>query len=212
MRSRENLALSVCFLCVNVHKKQEYWLSESKSELCTKGCRVLFGGIIGLFDVTQCFSSRWTIKRVHSVALPDRDRSLVVLTLICIGTRSGTDSSAIDHWIIISAVGNPVASWSLYCGSPVLIEGSRSGFLYVLPLIPWCFIGPQEPLTAHKLKPMFIPLPFTSRHKADLGSVAFSSYLCPFFDLYCAFLDCSHRRAIVLGGRASWCSAVFHSV
>lgn len=35
MRSRENLALSVCFLCVNVPKKQkEYWLSESKTVSC----------------------------------------------------------------------------------------------------------------------------------------------------------------------------------
>lgn len=34
---------------------------------------------------------------VRSVALPDRDRSLVALALICTGTRSGADSSAIDH-------------------------------------------------------------------------------------------------------------------
>lgn len=82
----------------------------------------------------------------------------------------------------------------------------------MLPLIPWCFIGPQEPLTARKLKPIFIPLPLNSARKADLGSVASSTYLCPFLDLYCALLDGGHRCAVALGGRASWCSAVFHGV
>lgn len=80
------------------------------------------------------------------------------------------------------------------------------------PLIAWCFIGPQEPLTARKLKPTFVLLPFTTRHKVDLGSVAFRSYLWPFLDLYYTFLDCSHRCATVLWGRAGWWSVVFHSV
>lgn len=76
----------------------------------------------------------------------------------------------------------------------------------MLPLIPWCFIGPQEPLTARKLKPTFVLLPFTTRHKADSGSVALSSYLWPFLDLYCTCLDGSHGYALVLGGRAGWWS------
>lgn len=94
----------------------------------------------------------------------------------------------------------------------MLIWGNRSRFLYMLPLLPWCFIGPQEPLTARKLKPTFVLLPFTTRHKADSGSVACGSYLRPFLALYYTFLDCSHRCAIVLGGRAGWWSVVFHSV
>lgn len=54
----------------------------------------------------------------------------------------------------------------------------------MLPLIPLCFIGPQEPLTARKLKPRFVLLQFTTRHKADSRLVTFSGYLWPFLDLY----------------------------
>lgn len=79
----------------------------------------------------------------------------------------------------------------------------------MLPLIPWCFIGPREPLATRKLKPTFVLLQFTTRHKSDSGLVAFSSYLWPFLDLYYTFLDCSHGCAVVPGGRAGWWAVVY---
>lgn len=44
----------------------------------------------------------------------------------------------------------------------VVVWGSWSWFLCTLPLIPWCFIGPQEPLTACKPKPGFVLVPVST--------------------------------------------------
>lgn len=94
---------------------------------------------------------------------PGADSSLVLVTVIHIGAKERDLQQC--NWSL---------NYHLSRGEPCCILESvlwlPSGNLRELEWVslhaatdpPWCFIGPQEPLTACKLKPAFVLLPVTT--------------------------------------------------